>query len=578
MDEMETLQELTTVLEQLRIAEEDLRIQNSALLSANTETGRERDHYAALYDSLPAPYIVTTTSGSVVNANRRAFELLQVPEQRLIGKPLSIFVPERLRRDFRHAVNQLATGYASDVSLFTVLGRTSELEVAVTLDGVIVELGGEKQIGWLVRRGDPERVAERERLDEEHAGRLSAERTVRRFRFLTEASRFLTGERDVGELCTGVVRAVTRHVADHCAIFLIEGAALVRCASADHDPAKAAFIEKLLERFRITADDSEGLLWRAILTGDPHTVPALQDQDGEFAMRGFFAELRERGARNAVVLPLRRKDHSFGALVALVTSPAPALQAEDAGMLAEIATRTALAIENAKLMQRLERANQEKTDFMAVLSHELRTPLSAVIGYADLLLSGIPDGLGPKARQHVERIRASAWHQLTIVEQLLTHTRPLSEPGTVLHDVVNLSEVVAEVSAVVANAAAQKGLTLESDVPAALSVRTDAGKLRQILINLLNNAVKYTHTGAVGLRVRGSDDAIYITVFDSGPGMAPETLDHIFEPYWRGTDETPGMGLGLSVSRKLAQLLGGEITAESKPGAGSTFTLRLRTE
>jgi signal transduction histidine kinase len=80
------------------------------------------------------------------------------------------------------------------------------------------------------------------------------------------------------------------------------------------------------------------------------------------------------------------------------------------------------------------------------------------------------------------------------------------------------------------------------------------------------------------LRVRGSDDAIYITVFDSGPGMAPDTLEHIFEPYWRGSDETPGMGLGLSVSRKLAQLLGGEITAESKPGAGSTFTLRLRTE
>jgi signal transduction histidine kinase len=578
MDELGTLQELTTALEQLRIAEEDLRIQNSALLSANSEMDRERDHYAALYDSLPAPYILTSTTGSVISANLRALELLQVPEHLLIGKPLTVFVPERLRRDFRHAVNQLATGRASAVSLFTVLGRSPELEVAVTLDGVMVELGDGNQIGWLVRRGDSERIAERERLDEEHAGRLSAERTVRRFRLLTEASRFLTGERDIGELCTGVVRAVTRHAADHCAIYLIEGAALVRCAGGDHDPAKAAFAEKLLERFRITPDDSEGLLWRAILTGDPHTVPALQERDGEFGMRGFFAELRERGARSAVVLPLRRKDHSFGALVALVTSPAPALHAEDAGMLAEIATRTALAIENAKLMQKLEQANQEKTDFMGVLSHELRTPLSAVIGYTDLLLSGIPEPLPERARQHVERIRSSAWHQLTIVEQLLTHTRPLPNPSKVVIDIVNLSEVVAEVTAVIANAAAQKGLKVESDVPAALTVRTDAGRLRQILINLLNNAVKYTHTGEVGLRVRGSDDTIDIAVFDSGPGIAPEIIEHVFEPYWRGTDETPGMGLGLSVSRKLAQLLGGEITAESKPGAGSTFTLRLRTE
>src|SRR5688572_5167040 len=272
MDEMENLQELATALEQLRIAEEDLRNQNSALLYANTEMDRERDHYAVLYDSLPAPYLLTTTTGSIVNANRRALELLQVPEHRLIGKPLTVFVPERLRRDFRHAVNQFATGRASELSLSTVLGRSPELEFAVTLDGVIVELGDEKKIGWLVRRGDSERIAERERLDEEHAGRLNAERTVRRFRFLTEASRFLAGERDIGELCAGVARAVTRHVADHCSVFLIEGAALVRCASADQDPAKAAFIEKLLERFRITPDDSEGLLWRAILTGDPHTV------------------------------------------------------------------------------------------------------------------------------------------------------------------------------------------------------------------------------------------------------------------------------------------------------------------
>ena len=497
----EAMQELATALEELRVAEEELRIQNAALLDSHDAVAAERERLQEFFEALPVAYIVTNAIGVIEAANCRAAELLGVPAGRLTGKPITVYLPESSRREFRKGINELSDQRTSSLSLATVMLTRDRQRIGVQVEAALLERASGDSIGWLIWRrdqGTAAAVAARAQ-DADHADRLVAERAGRRYRFLAEVGRQLSSERDVSELCAGVARAIVKYVADHCSIHLIEAAELAVCASAERDPGKAGFVEMLRRRFELRPSDVDGLLWRAMLTGEPQAVPRIQPSaEEEPGMRSFFSQLRESGPRNAVVLPLRCRDHSCGALVAFVTSPVPSITAEDVGILVEVATRLALAIENAQLMQKLERANREKSEFLAVVSHELRTPLTAVIGYAELLLAGIPDPLTEGAQQQVERIQTSAWHQLSIVEQLVSHARPgIDVEETVCEATVELAPLIEQVCAVVQPAIAGKGLALEVVIPQPFTLKTDAGRLRQILINLLWNAAKYTKEGAV---------------------------------------------------------------------------------
>jgi signal transduction histidine kinase len=226
-----------------------------------------------------------------------------------------------------------------------------------------------------------------------------------------------------------------------------------------------------------------------------------------------------------------------------------------------------------------EGANQAKSVFLATMSHELRTPLNAILGYADLLDAGVPEPIGERARQQVKRIDEGGRHLLEIIEMILTFSRidvneeSVSLGATDLHGVLRSAVDLAEPLAV------QKGLRLVVDLSEIPTIAvTDAQKVRQILINLIGNAVKFTDTGQI--RVHGetaADGGVHIHVSDSGPGIAPEHADRIFEPFWQVdqgyTRKHGGTGLGLTVSRRLAHLLGGDLRVASTPGSGSTFTL-----
>jgi signal transduction histidine kinase len=226
-----------------------------------------------------------------------------------------------------------------------------------------------------------------------------------------------------------------------------------------------------------------------------------------------------------------------------------------------------------------EAANEAKSGFLATMSHELRTPLNAMIGYTELLLAGIPAAVPEAARQQVERIRRASRHLLSVIEGILTFSRLEVGREVLEPEQVALDELVAEVNAIVEPLAAAKGLRYGAPDLADGVVVTDPRKLRQILINLLGNAVKFTATGEVAFRIESADGYVRFQVRDTGAGIAPEHLEGIFEPF-RQVDDVrtrgaEGTGLGLSVSRRLARLLGGEVTVESAPGHGSTFTLHL---
>ncbi len=251
----------------------------------------------------------------------------------------------------------------------------------------------------------------------------------------------------------------------------------------------------------------------------------------------------------------------------------------------------------------LARANRAKSEFLANVSHELRTPLAAIVGFVDLLRDGSYGELGPRMISPVERIQASAEHLQALVDQILDLAK-LSAGRLDLHrEPLSLRAFVIDVASEVEPLLIAKGLSLSLQVPATLpKLNTDPTHLRQILVNLLGNAVKFTASG--GIIVRGSlvpDGAVTqyvrsaadrpllaaggswvaLQVVDTGIGIAERDHGRIFEefeqvsPGSRGDSERRGTGLGLSITRRLARLLGGDITVESVPGTGSTFTCWL---
>jgi signal transduction histidine kinase len=240
-----------------------------------------------------------------------------------------------------------------------------------------------------------------------------------------------------------------------------------------------------------------------------------------------------------------------------------------------------LARENALLYRQAQLANQRKADFLAVVSHDLRTPLTAILGYADLLEMGVPEHIPDKSRERVGRIRTSAKHLLYLLNELLAFARLESSREQPQLQDVELSDVVREVASVMEPLAAERDLELEVVTPPhAVTMRTDPDKLRQILLNLVGNAVKYTQRGEVRLILRPpTAENIAFEVSDTGNGIAQEHLTRIFEPFWQVDSSQRshggGTGLGLSVVKHLVELLGGQITVSSTIGEGSSFTVSL---
>jgi len=261
-------------------------------------------------------------------------------------------------------------------------------------------------------------------------------------------------------------------------------------------------------------------------------------------------------------------------------------------------------VERSKELERLSsellRVNRMKSEFLANVSHELRTPLNAIVGFVDLLREGVYGELAPRQVKPVERIEASANHLRHLVDQVLDLAKMAAGRLEIHTEKIDLRPFVLDVASEIESLVSEKGLTLSLVMGAALPrIRTDPTHLRQILVNLLGNAVKYTNDGGIVIRTRLVDSLseavpplpdptpypanpwIGIQVIDTGIGIHPADQSRIFEEFEqvdagpRGNSAERGTGLGLAISRRLAGLIGGMVELESEPGKGSTFTLWL---
>jgi signal transduction histidine kinase len=244
----------------------------------------------------------------------------------------------------------------------------------------------------------------------------------------------------------------------------------------------------------------------------------------------------------------------------------------------DLAHRRAIELEEAH--RKAEIASEAKSRFLATMSHELRTPLNAIIGYTELLLMGVPAPIPDSGRQQVERVRNASHHLLHLIDEVLAFSRLEMGREELRAGSAQLSAVVTEAASVVAPLAVERRLELRIEAPPEpILLETDVGKVRHILLNLLSNAIKFTDHGEIVLTARVENGDVRFDVRDTGIGIPPQHHERIFDPFWqvenKASRRVAGTGIGLSVARRLARLLGGDITVISGPGEGSTFIARI---
>ncbi|MHB8762234.1 MAG: PAS domain S-box protein [Coriobacteriia bacterium] len=228
----------------------------------------------------------------------------------------------------------------------------------------------------------------------------------------------------------------------------------------------------------------------------------------------------------------------------------------------------------------LEKATRAKIEFLAKMSHELRTPLNSIIGFSTILGQGLVGPLDEEQARQIQAINTSGRHLQSVINNVLDFSRIEAARIEVEAQPVDLALLVAEAAGILQPLADEKGLELRVSCPGNLpAIASDAAKIRQILLNLGGNAIKFTETGHVEIALAISGPVAMFRITDTGPGIREELFEHIFEPFAQGEPPSGGLqsgtGLGLPICREFARLLGGEIMVSSVPGQGATFTFTM---
>jgi PAS domain S-box-containing protein len=399
---------------------------------------------------------------------------------------------------------------------------------------------------------------------------------------LAAATAVLSGSLDYQETLRRIARLAVPQLADWCAVDLeVEDSRIERVALAHVDGAKAEKARDLQKKYPPDPDSSSGV-HEVLRTGAPILVSDVTDAMLEARARSpeHLAGLRELGVRSYMSVPLRVHNRTLGVLSFVAGESGRQYDAFDLQFAQDLATRAAMAVENARAYQETLRANRLKDEFLATLSHELRTPLNAILGYARMLKSGMVDP--ERLPRAVEIIHKNSVALTKIVEDVLDVSRIVSGKLRLKTQTLDLAPVVAASVETVQPAAEAKGIALHAVMePGPAQVIGDPDRLQQVMWNVLSNAVKFTpNGGTISVRLEPADGCVDIIVTDTGLGIAPEFLPHIFERFRQGDSrfarEFGGLGLGLAIARHIVEMHGGTIQASSEgPGQGSTFRLRL---
>ena len=416
-------------------------------------------------------------------------------------------------------------------------------------------------------------ISERKRAEEQ------AERERNRTLFLARMTEALSKSPDHEQMLDAVAAMAVPTLADWCAVDIVqEDGEIARMAVAHVDPGRVD-----LARKRYEDPAAPYSVTQVIRTGTPAMISEITDDMVVASARGDQERirlLRSLGLESYICVPLQAGGRTVGALT-LAMAESNRHYTDDMLRFAEdVASRVALAVENTRSYQELQRANRLKDEFLATLSHELRTPLNAIVGYARMLRGGMI--AGDKVARAVETIERNSSALTQMVDDLLDVARIVSGKMRLNVQPVELPLILHDAVQTVTPAAEAKRVRIHTVVdPQVSSIAGDPDRLRQVVWNLLSNAVKFTpKDGQIQMRLERINSSVEVTVSDTGMGISADFLPHIFERFRQAEGGAArrqvGLGLGLAIARNIVEMHGGTINASSDgPGTGSTFRVRL---
>ena len=539
-----------------------LRVQS--LVEADRKQGRERSLLHSIINAVSDPILLTDTEGRLLIANQRALTLFTASEEESEG-----------RRGAVRMNNMLLSSALSSKAIEEIGATRRELLLVNPVDGSDLVFELLSTVTEDPRQGSGVVSILRNVTDL----RRASEEIEENYRKMRVAEAQARAERDRLNL-------IIDSVADPIVVTDASGA-----TSLMNEPAERMFTipqgASEIEQRWVQANDAHfsSFIAGMLVSADQRRVGEIglsDPRNGEpmpvEAIAGKI--LSEHGELTAVVTILhdRREAIEKARLYEQLKQASDELERKIQAATADIAQQNELLRRQAI---ELEQASALKSQFLANMSHEFRTPLNAMLGYTSMLLQGVAGPMEPPARRQLGRIESNGRHLLTIINEILDISR--IEAGRMPLQVTTfkvpelMSEVRAELEPIILRSKLAVHLHLDKSLP---TIRNDRQKVKQILLNLLSNALKFTHHGSITMAARvGRDKTLQLSVTDTGIGIAAADHERIFEDF-RQLDNSPtraygGTGLGLSICRRLAQMLDGKLTVQSQVGRGSMFTLHL---
>ncbi len=560
--------ELEQQTEEAQTLTEELEQTNEELISAAAAAHAAQQRTAAVVEAALDCVITIDHEGHIREFNPAAEQTFGYTRDEAIGRVLAdTIVPPSLREAHRQGLARYLKTEEPHVlgKRITVPAmRKDESEFMVELAITRIRVPGAPMFTAYLRD-----ITERVRLQMQE-------------RVFAEAGTLLASTLSVRERLERLAQLVIAELCDTCIIFMTRPDGSIELATiASQDLEKGKIVEELQQRYPSPEDSRHGHR-RAIRTGTAELLPVIGPELLRDAARDseHLRLLQALDLHSGAVLPLTARGNTFGAITVLRHGPrrgAP-FDESDLGFLQEVARRAALAVDNARLYEEAAGASKAKSEFLATMSHELRTPLNAIAGYAELLEMGVHGTLSEEQLEDLRRIQRSEKHLRSLIDDVLNLSR--IEAGHIEFNVIDidLQAVLSEVDILIESQVNARGLRYSrASCDASIQVRADPDKLKQILLNLLSNSIKFTESGEVIVSCEPRETDVAIHVRDTGRGIPPEKLESIFQPFVQvdaaKTRTAGGVGLGLSISREFARGMGATLTAKSVEGEGATFSL-----
>ncbi|MDH3899666.1 MAG: PAS domain S-box protein, partial [Gammaproteobacteria bacterium] len=539
-----------------------------------------QNRFHTLLESAPDAMVIIDASGTIMMVNRRTEEVFGYSRDEMAGQPIEMLMPQRFREQHPERVrsfftNPSARPMGSGLELFGCNKTGLEFPVEISLSPI------ETEDGALVASSLRD-ITERKQAEEElKALNANVEAQRRTEIALNKLSELLRCEQEMGNLASVIVHELAHYLdLQFVALFVLRnGNTYVREAAYGY-PKQGG-----IERF----ESGDGLLGQVVEDATPLKVA----QVPEYAQLALGLGTASLGS--LLIYPLVHDETVVAVLELGGLRPLDAGQqdwldkareglAVTIRLVLDLEQRNRAEKELAEARDAAEAANKAKSGFLANMSHELRTPMNAILGYSEMLMDEAEDVGQESFIPDLKKINQAGSHLLALINDVLDLSKIESGRMEAFAEDVDIDALVDQVSGTAQPLMGKNNNHFKIERGAQLGhAHQDLTKLRQSLLNLLSNAAKFTHEGTITLRAERKTQAggewLTFSVSDTGIGIPPDKLDHVFEEFSQADVSTTrnfgGTGLGLPISRRFCQLLGGDLTVSSRAGEGSTFTMRI---